>query len=78
MVDILSVPNDQEENLKNLLTRFFEETGSQIALELISDWMNGKARISLVMPRDYARVLSIMERAAREGLDVNKAVMEAL
>ena len=78
MVDILSVPNDQEENLKNLLTRFFEETGSQIAFELISDWMNGKARISLVMPRDYARVLSIMERAAREGLDVNKAVMEAL
>jgi len=78
MVDILSVPDDQEENLKTLLTRFYEETGSQVAFDLISDWINGKARISLVMPRDYARVLAIMERATREGVDVNKAVMEAL
>ena len=78
MVDILSIPDDQEEILKSHLTRFYEETGSEVALNLISDWINGKARISLVMPRDYARVLAIMERATREGIDVNKAVMEAL
>ena len=32
----------------------------------------------MVMPRDYARVLGAMERAEREGLDVDKAVMEAV
>ncbi len=78
MVDVLAIPDDQDGPLKELLTRFHEETGSQVALELISDWAAGKARISLVMPRDYARVLAIMEKAEREGLDVNKAVMEAL
>ena len=78
MVDVLAIPDDQDAPLKALLTRFYEETDSQVAFELISDWVNGKARFSLVMPRDYARVLAIMERAQREGLDVNKAVMEAL
>ena len=78
MVDVLAIPDDQDARLKDLLTRFYEETGSHVAFELISDWINGKARISLVMPRDYARVLAVMEKAQREGLDVNKAVMEAL
>jgi glutamate synthase (NADPH/NADH) large chain len=31
----------------------------------------------MVMPRDYRRVLDAMARAEREGLDVEKVVMEA-
>ena len=78
MVDVLSLPADQEASLKSLLERFYADTGSDVAHSLISDWDAQKNRISLVMPRDYARVLAAMERAEREGLDVNKVVMEAL
>jgi len=31
-----------------------------------------------VMPRDYARVLAVIERAEREGVSADTAIMEAL
>lgn len=78
MVDVLTLPADQESSLKSLLECFYTDTGSEVAHSLISDWEIAKSRISLVMPRDYARVLAAMERAKRDGLDVDKVVMEAL
>jgi glutamate synthase (NADPH/NADH) large chain len=78
MVDVLALPADQEGRVKTLIASFATETGSVVAGNLIADWDSQKNRISLVMPRDYARVLAAMERAEREGLDVNKVVMEAL
>jgi glutamate synthase (NADPH/NADH) large chain len=78
MVDVLSLPADQEEKVKQMLTLFHTETGSTVAQSLLADWQNSKNRISLVMPRDYARVLAAIDRAEREGLDVNKVVMEAI
>ena len=76
MVDVLAVPADQKENLKALVTSFFNETESQVAGNLLLDWENSLTRFSLVMPRDYARVLAAMEKATREGLPVDQYVME--
>jgi glutamate synthase (NADPH) large chain len=76
MVDVLAVPNDQKETLREIITSFFNETESQVAGNLLLDWENSLARISLVMPRDYARVLAAMEKATREGLPVDQYVME--
>jgi glutamate synthase (NADPH/NADH) large chain len=78
MVDVLALPNDQEEIVKSLISKFHAETGSVVAKSLLADWSESKARISMVMPRDYARVLAAMERAEREGLPVEKAIMEAI
>jgi glutamate synthase (NADPH/NADH) large chain len=78
MVDVLALPIDQDAKLKSLIERFYGDTGSVVAHSLMSDWDNQKSRISMVMPRDYARVLAAMERAERDGLDVDKVVMEAL
>ena len=78
MVDVLTLPADQEENVKSLLSTFHVETGSIVAKQLLDTWDLSKNRISLVMPRDYARVLAAIERAEREGADVDKAVMEAI
>ena len=78
MVDVLALPDDQAERVKSLLSKFATETGSKVAESLLADWNESKKRISLVMPRDYARVLAAIERAAREGLDVDRAVMEAI
>jgi len=78
MVDVLSLPVDQEETVKGQISKFYAETGSKIASDVINDWTNSKSRISLVMPRDYARVLEVMAKAQREGLPVESAVMAAI
>ena len=78
MVDVLALPADQESNVQQMLTLFFTETGSVVAKGILDEWQEAKNRISLVMPRDYARVLAAMERAQRDGLDVDKVVMEAI
>jgi glutamate synthase (NADPH/NADH) large chain len=78
MVDVIAIPSDQDEKLHKLIEDFYNETNSSIAKALLSDWATTKNRISLVMPRDYARVLDIMSKAEREGLPVESAVMAAI
>ena len=78
MVDMLALPGDQEEIIKSHISKFYAETGSKIAGELIKDWQSAKKRISMVMPRDYARVLDVMAKAQREGLPIESAVMAAI
>ena len=76
MVDVLAVPLDQRASLKEIISKFAENTDSIIATELLNDWEVSINRISLVMPRDYARVLEAMSRAEREGLPIDTHVME--
>ena len=78
MVDILALPADQEELVQRLLSSFFTETGSQVAKQIMDNWSTEKSRISLVMPRDYARVLAIITAAEREGRPADQAIMEAI
>ena len=78
LVDVLALPVDQETFVKDLLSNFVAETGSVVAAELLKSWDESKKRISMIMPRDYARVLAAMARAEREGLPVDKVVMEAV
>jgi glutamate synthase (NADPH/NADH) large chain len=76
MVDLMAVPEDQKEILKSLVSDFQVETGSEVAAELLANWTSAITRFTLVMPRDYARVLAAIERANREGLPVDQVVME--
>jgi glutamate synthase (NADPH/NADH) large chain len=76
MVDVLAVPEHEREKLHSIITEFAFNTESVIAQSLLADWDNAINRISLVMPRDYARVLDAMARATREGLPVDALVME--
>ena len=78
LVDVLPLPADQEEKVRALIEGFIEETGSEIGTQILSDWPTNKSRISLIMPRDYARVLLAIDRAEREGLPVDTVVMEAV
>jgi glutamate synthase (NADPH/NADH) large chain len=78
LVDVLTLPADQELFIKDLHANFEAETGSDVAAQLLKNWDENKKRISMIMPRDYARVLAAMDRAEREGLSVDKVVMEAV
>ena len=76
MVDILKVPLDRADELHTIVSAFARETSSPTATELLSNWSESLPRFSMVMPRDYARVLAAIARAEREGLSVEKLVME--
>jgi glutamate synthase (NADPH/NADH) large chain len=76
MVDVLAVPADERDRLREAVSEFQKETGSEVAAALLADWDAALARFSLIMPRDYARVLSAMKRATDEGLPADHYVME--
>jgi glutamate synthase (NADPH/NADH) large chain len=78
MVDVLSIPDDQEQMLLNVIKTFQLETQSLVAKDILDNWSTQKQRISLIMPRDYARVLDVMAKATREGMPVEGAVMAAI
>lgn len=77
MVDLLPLSPERSIEAHGLISRFYSETGSEVAHALLGDWEVASERISLVMPRDYARVLAAMEKAERDGVNVDEAVMEA-
>ena len=76
MVDLVAVPKDQRERLHSLVSRFYAETSSEVAAVLLEDWDDALLRFTMVMPRDYARVLAAMAKATREGLPADTYVME--
>jgi glutamate synthase (NADPH/NADH) large chain len=76
MVDVLAVPADERDRLRDAVSEFQKETGSEVAAALLADWDAALARFALIMPRDYARVLSAMKRATDEGLPADHYVME--
>ena len=59
------------------MQRHHGETGSAVAAGLLADWPAALGRFGKVMPKDYKRVLAAAQRAERDGLDVNEAVMAA-
>ncbi|NHC12233.1 glutamate synthase large subunit [Motilibacter deserti] len=77
MVDVEPLDAEDVDLLRLLVTKHREETGSAVALRLLSDWDASAARFSKIMPRDYKRVLEARARALAEGLDVDTVVMEA-
>lgn len=77
MVDVLALTPARVQQAHTLIAKFAAETGSEVAAELLRDWAVNSSRISLVLPRDYAKVMAAMEKAEREGLNVDEAVMEA-
>ena len=76
MVDLIPIDQTQAELLRALLSRHAAETGSRVAAEILAAWPGSLVRFSLIMPREYARVLAAISRAEAEGRSVDEAVME--
>lgn len=81
LVDLGPVTDDAATELKDIVTRHAEETGSTVASALLEDWDTALGRFTEVMPRDYKRVLDARAEALAEGLDEDQAnarIMEVL
>jgi glutamate synthase (NADPH) large chain len=60
-----------------LCERHLSMTQSTVAAQLLDDWPSTVTRVSVLVPRDYRRVLQATARAEAAGLDVDIAVMAA-
>jgi len=66
--------------VRELVRRHGEETGSAVAQALLADWPAATARVTQIMPRDYRRALEARADAEDRGLDeaaTTAAMMEA-
>ncbi|WP_442791368.1 glutamate synthase large subunit [Micromonospora sp. NBC_01739] len=75
----LSAPSESERaRLHELVQRHFAETDSAVAEQLLKRWPEAVEEFTAVVPRDYRRVMEIMQAAEAAGQDVDEAVMSAL
>src|SRR5665811_1241024 len=73
LVDLMPLRERDVEVVQELLTRHRRWTESAVAGRLLADWDNTKSQFTLVLPRDYQRVLDVRTTAESEGLDLNGA-----
>ena len=63
--------------VKGMIQRHAEYTGSELALEILEDWENMFPQFVKVMPQDYKRILDALEEAQTEGFEGDDAWLEA-
>jgi len=59
IADLLDVvpDSDDDRELKGMIEKHVEHTGSKVGTELLSDWAESVKKFKKVFPRDYARIL---------------------
>jgi glutamate synthase (NADPH/NADH) large chain len=81
LVELGPVEGEGARELEQLVRDHAEETGSEVAAELLADWPAARARFTEVMPTDYRVVLEAKAKAEAEGLSESEtatAMMESL
>ncbi|GAA3637202.1 glutamate synthase large subunit [Kineosporia mesophila] len=71
MVDLVPVEGADSERLRLLVSKHRDETESAVAWRLLQDWDTALTRFTKVLPRDFARVMSVRTQAESEGLDLD-------
>src|SRR6476469_6891941 len=69
MVDLLALRDEDEGPLRELLEAHARWTESPVAQALLDDWSAARERFTLVLPRDFQRVLDVRAEAQEQGLD---------
>jgi glutamate synthase (NADPH/NADH) large chain len=78
MVAIEILTDADRDQLKTLIKRHQEMTGSQTAERMLSSWSVEVSKFRKIMPTDYRRVLEVLESAEREGLSESEAISRVM
>jgi glutamate synthase (NADPH/NADH) large chain len=78
LVDLDPLTAETAEELHDLVSRHFTETGSPVAEKLLADWEAAANRFTAVVPREFKMVIEAMRAAEAAGRDIDAAVMTAL
>ena len=63
LVDLETMTEDDEDEVKALISEHAQRTGSLVARNVLASWERSRERFIKVMPRDYKRVLAEREQA---------------
>jgi glutamate synthase (NADPH/NADH) large chain len=66
---INELTDTQTEHLKQLLQRHVSETDSSLAKSLLENFADEIKNFTCILPRDYASVLAIRDKASKNGVD---------
>ncbi|MFZ4598155.1 MAG: glutamate synthase large subunit [Terrimicrobiaceae bacterium] len=78
MVGIETVVEPEEQaELRELIERHADLTGSERAKAVLADWAGSLAKFVKVMPKDYKRVLESLARAHADGFSGEEAINAA-
>jgi glutamate synthase (NADPH/NADH) large chain len=77
MVDLDPLDDLDISWLVTAVFRHQNETGSEVAGRILSDWQYSVPQFVKVMPRDYKRVLAAIRAAEESGSDIDDAIMAA-
>ena len=75
LVDLLPLRPEDELVVRDLLERHHQWTESPVAARLLADWDAAKSNFTLILPRDYQRVLDVRREAQAQGLDLDGTVV---
>jgi glutamate synthase (NADPH) large chain len=77
MVDLESVWHDDDKALlKNMITRHYEETGSEQAGYILDSWQDMVGRFVKIMPVDYKKALERLKNRDQRSNDNSPATEE--
>ena len=69
LVDLLPLRADDIEIVREILQAHHNWTDSTVAARLLANWEQDNARFTVVVPRDFQRVIDVRTQAQAEGLD---------
>jgi glutamate synthase (ferredoxin) len=67
----------EQEEIRQIIRRHAENTGSDRATEILEDWSASVTRFVKVLPRDYKRMLEAIQRVEASGLSGESALQAA-
>jgi len=78
LVDVLDASVTDRQWLLEIITQHFVATNSPLAKRMMDSWDAAANRFRVVMPRDYARVMGILESARTEGLSEEETLQRVM
>ncbi len=76
-VSVEGLDSDDEAELKKMIMRHLQYTGSKVAERILSDWESSLGGFVKVMPNDYKRMLEAIGSVEKRGLSGDEALMTA-
>jgi glutamate synthase (NADPH/NADH) large chain len=78
LVDVLDASVADRQWLLEIIAQHHAATSSPLAKRMMDGWDTAADRFRVVMPRDYARVMGILESARTEGLSEEETLQRVM
>ena len=78
MVELEVLDDSDVADLRSMVERHHELTGSPVARRILEGWTEEATRFRKVMPKDYRRVLTVLREAERDGLTEEQTMVRVM